>query len=238
MDTVLEDIYSNVGGFGGLSSSVDNLYHAARSRDVRLTRSDVQKFLDKKASYTQMARRRFRFKRETVKVSGMDATYAADLADVSNCKAFNNGIVFLLVVVDVFSKYMWVRPLKNKTGQVVATALRDIFRSSKRSCKKFWSDNGKEFYNSHVSKLFRDFGDEIYSTDSDLKCTVTEAAVKNLKHRIYRYMFEKASNRYLPALDEIVRGQPSGRVIHSKFIDCSWRMMDADRVRKRQRKTD
>lgn len=62
-----------------------------------------------------MAKRRFRFKRlsrERVILSGIDATFTADLADVSNVSHAYAGTHFLLVVVDEFYKFIWVRPLK------------------------------------------------------------------------------------------------------------------------------
>jgi hypothetical protein len=51
------------------------------------------------------------------------------------------------LVIDVFSKFGWMRVLKHKTGKEVASALNDIITSSGRKPKQVWSDKGTEFYN-------------------------------------------------------------------------------------------
>ena len=70
---------------------------------------------------------------------------------------FNLGVKYLLAVIDVFSKYGWLIPLKDKTGKSVASALKTIF--GERKPEKMWVDKGKEFYNKDVKDLI-----ELYST--------------------------------------------------------------------------
>ena len=64
---------------------------------------------------------------------------------------FNRGFKYLLAVIDVFSKYGWLIPLKDKTGKSVASALKTIFEE--RKPEKMWVDKGKEFYNKDVKEL-------------------------------------------------------------------------------------
>ena len=59
----------------------------------------------------------------------------------------NKGFRYILNVVDVFSKYAWSIPLKDKTGKTVLDAFKQIVESSKRHPKHIWVDQGKEFYN-------------------------------------------------------------------------------------------
>ena len=69
---------------------------------------------------------------------------------------FNNETRFLLCVIDSFSKYAWVVPLKDKKGVTIANAFQKILDNSRRrqshskGCKpnKIWVDKGSEFYNS------------------------------------------------------------------------------------------
>ena len=55
------------------------------------------------------------------------------------------GIKYLLMVIDVFSKYEWIKPLKDKKGQTVADAFNGIFKSSKRIPDMIWTDKVNEF---------------------------------------------------------------------------------------------
>ena len=64
---------------------------------------------------------------------------------------YNDGITFLLLVIDIFSKYGWIIPLKNKKGETVAEAFKEIFKE--RKPEKLWTDKGKEFYNKNVKDL-------------------------------------------------------------------------------------
>ena len=59
------------------------------------------------------------------------------------------------MVIDVFSKYEWIKPLKDKKGQTVADAFNGIFKSSKRIPDMIWTDKVNEFYNTHVKDLLK-----------------------------------------------------------------------------------
>ena len=58
----------------------------------------------------------------------MDDRWVADLVEMQPLKKWNRGMCYLLTVVDVLSKYAWVEPLKNKTGQTVAAAFERILK--------------------------------------------------------------------------------------------------------------
>ena len=59
---------------------------------------------------------------------------------------FNKGIRFLLCVIDIFSKHVWVIPLKDKKGITITDAFQKTLDDSKRKPKKMWIDKGSEFY--------------------------------------------------------------------------------------------
>ena len=65
------------------------------------------------------------------RLNGIDKIWAVDLADMQAFSKFNHGIKYLLAVIDVFSKYGWLIPLKDKTGKSVASALKTIFKERK-----------------------------------------------------------------------------------------------------------
>ena len=61
---------------------------------------------------------------------------------------FNKGTRFLLYVIDIFSKYAWVVPLKDKKGVTIVNAFQRKLDNSTRKANKIWVDKGSEFYNS------------------------------------------------------------------------------------------
>ena len=86
----------------------------------------------------------------------------------------------MLRAVDLFSKYAWVFPLKDKRGISIVNAFQKII-SKGRKPNKIWVDQGSEFYN----KSFKDFlkinNIEMYSTYNEGKSVVVERHIKTLK---------------------------------------------------------
>ena len=85
----------------------------------------------------------------------------------------NKGYRYLLTCIDIFSKYAFVIPLKDKKGITIKNSLQKIF--NKRKPKFLWTDNGKEFYNNQVNDLLEKNNIKLYSTNnSEIKSSVIE----------------------------------------------------------------
>ena len=110
------------------------------------------------------------FPKRIVFVNRIDKIWAADLVEMEAFSKFDRGVRYLLTVIDVFSKYGWMLPLKDKTGKSVADAFKEIFKKSKRKPEKLWTDKDQEFCNKHVKEL----GVELYSTENEEKSSVVE----------------------------------------------------------------
>ena len=65
---------------------------------------------------------------------------------------FNKVFRFLLCVIDIFSKYVWVVPLKDKKGVSIVNAFQSILKDSNRKLNKIWVDKGSSFYNNSLKK--------------------------------------------------------------------------------------
>ena len=92
------------------------------------------------------------FKKRTVYFGFKDNIWEADLADMQLISKFNKGFRFLLRVIDIFSKYAWVFPLKDKKGVSIVDAFQNILDDSNRKPSKIWVDKGSEFYNNSFKK--------------------------------------------------------------------------------------
>ena len=82
---------------------------------------------------------------------------------------FNKGYRLLLCVIDIFSKYAWVVPLKDKKGVTITNNFQKILNNSTRKPSKIWVDKGSGFYNSSFKKWLKDNGIEMYSTHNEGK---------------------------------------------------------------------
>ena len=130
--------------------------------------------------------------------------WGVDLADMQLLSKYNKGIRFLLCVIDIFSKYAWVVPLKDKKGISIVKAFQIIFKQSNRKPNKIWVDKGSEFYNAYFKKWLRGNDNVMYSTHNEGKSVVAERFIRTLKSKIYKYMTSISKNVYIDKLDDIV----------------------------------
>ena len=106
----------------------------------------------------------------------------------------------MLAVIDVFSKYGWLIPLRDKTGKTVSDAFIKIFSDSSRKPENIWVDKGTEFYNKHVQAL----GVELYSTENKEKSCVVERWNRTMKEKMFKYFSANSTRKYIDVLDEMV----------------------------------
>ena len=83
-----------------------------------------------------------------------DNIWGVDLDDMQSLIKFNKGIKYLFCAIDLFSKYVWVIPLKDKKGTSIVNAFQKII-SKERKPNKIWVDQGSEFYNQSLKDFLK-----------------------------------------------------------------------------------
>ena len=106
--------------------------------------------------------------------------WGVDLADMQLISKFNKGIKYFWCVIDLFSKYAWIVPLKNKKCSSIVKAFQSILNKSKRKPNKIWVDHGSEFYNNVFKNFLKNNDIEMYSTHSEGKSVVAERFIRIL----------------------------------------------------------
>ena len=145
-----------------------------------------------------------KFEKRKVYSTFKDNIWDVDLADMQLLSKYNKGIRFLLCVIDIFSKYAWVVPLKDKKGISIVKAFQIILKQSNKKPNKIWVNKGSEFYNAYFKKCLRDNDIVMYSTHNEGKSVVAERCIRTLKSKIYKYMTSISKNVYIDKLDDIV----------------------------------
>ena len=150
-----------------------------------------------------------------------DKIWGAGLADMQLISKFNKGFRFLLCVIDIFSKYAWVVPLKDKKGVSTVNVFQKIIDDSKRKPNKIWVDKGSEFSNRSMKSWLQDNDIVMYSTLYEEKSVVAERFIRILKKKFYKYMTSIPKNVYIYKLDDIVKeyNNTYHRTIKMKPID-------------------
>lgn len=134
IDKILKNQYYDLKSSGSYLGPV-KLYKSLKMRGINISLYQIQKWLKNQDDYSLQRPSRHPRKRARVVVSDIDNQWDADLADMSSLSRFNGGIKYLLVVIDIFSRFLWVQPLKNKTGKEVVEGFKHILQSG-RKCKK------------------------------------------------------------------------------------------------------
>ena len=146
-----------------------------------------------------------KFEKRKVHAAFKDNVWGADLADMQLLSKCNKGIRFLSCVIDIFSKYAWVVPLKDKKGVSIVKASQSILKqSNSRKPNKIWVDKGSEFYNTSFKKWLQDNDIVMYSTHNEGKSVVSERFIRTLKSKTYKYMASISKNVYIDKLDDVV----------------------------------
>ena len=151
-----------------------------------------------------------KFRRERIIQLYKDETWSADLIDKSSLSKYNNNYKFILTVIDIFTKYAWTIPLKNKSGLSIIIGFKIVLSenpqggSESRKPEKLWVDRGSEFYNKTFKSLLKEYDTKLYSTYSDLKAVFIERFNRTFLH-INKPMFINGDGNWVNILNDAVK---------------------------------
>lgn len=189
---------TNPSGFSGAQSLVSSVktFHTG---DV------VKEWLKKQDAYTIHKPVTKHFTRNRYIVNNIFELWQADLCDMRNISQYNDGVNYILTVIDVFSKVAWVKTLKLKTGASVINAFKEIFAECGATPVNVQTDKGKEFIAAPVKKFFKDREINFFVTNNpDVKASVIERFNRTLKVRMFRYFTYANSYRYVDVLNDLI----------------------------------
>lgn len=212
MNKLISNIYFNAKHPAGFSSYNTLRKHVPKSISDR----EIKEFLQSQEAYTLHAPARKKFKRDVVYVTNIDENWHVDLADMQKFKRENDGASYILVAIDVLSKFAMVRVLKNKSAEVVKSALEDIISKTGRKPLTICVDKGLEFKNNIVKTFLKENDIGMYSTENaDIKACVAERFIRTMKTKLWRYFTHSNSHRYVDILQDIIKGYNS--TVHSSI---------------------
>src|SRR5258705_11513198 len=217
--TILSELYYNPelpSSFGG----VDPLAKAAKEKGIN--KKQFLEWLETQRTYTLHKPVRYHFPRNRVLVYGLDEEWQADLIEFANLARFNQDFRFILVSIDILSKFAWGVPLKNKTQEEVIRGFKVMFDSG-RHPMKLQTDAGGEF-GPNVQKFLHDKGIKHFvSRNEDIKCSVIERFIKTIKLRLFRYFTQQGKQVYVDVLPKFVKSynQSFHRSIGMRPVDVT-----------------
>jgi hypothetical protein len=188
------DIYTNPskpGSFSGISGFKKN--------NPNINVKDIKQ-LHAYAIHKQVKRKFLR--RKTIATS-IDECWQIDLIDIKKYYTQNSHFKFVLICIDVLSRYAWARPLKNKESKSCKDAFVSIFEEGRKP-EYIYSDLGNEF-KGECKKYLKSLGINQVETKSIHKAAIVERFNRTLKNKIARYMTYNKSSKFIDILPDLIR---------------------------------
>ena len=170
------------------------------------TECQAREWLRGQDTYTLHKPARPQFSHKSIYLEGLDYQWSADLLYVPAHTHENDGVRYLLTVIDGLSKYAWVRPLMDKSAATIAIALEDVFVTSGHQPQHLRTDKGKEFLGHAVQKMLSRLGVVFLTAQHSTKASLLERFNCMLRGKLSRYFTATNAHRYLRVLEDWVRG--------------------------------
>ena len=170
-----------------------------------ITRKQLQDWLSEQTAYSLHKGSKRRFRRARVVVSGLADQYDSDLMDMSSMREENDNYRYVLVMIDVFSRKLWMRPLKTKSAKDVEKAFTQIFvDEGAPKPRRLRTDRGKEYTNATVHRYFDEMKVHLFFTGNETKANYAERVIKTMKKKIFRLFSQRGNKRYIDDLPALV----------------------------------
>ena len=178
--------------------SIRGLLQNAKKILPSINREDVINFLKTQKAYVLHSVTNKKILRRRVIAPKPGIIASCDLADISLAR-YNNRYKYILVFVDVFSRFAQTVLLKRKDANSVHNALNKILNSGHfNNSKRLNTDEGREFYDEKVKKLLSSKDITLYSVSSrEIMAAIAEGFICTLKGKLFRYMTHQNTKKYI-----------------------------------------
>ncbi len=183
----------------------EKLYKTVKEEGkFNIGRHRIKRWLQDQESYSLTKAARRQFPRSRVIVNGVDSLWDMDLMDMTSLSKQNDGYKYVLVAIDIFSRFAYGQPVQSKQGSDMVKAVEDIL-SGPRKPHSVRTDRGMEFRSKEFNKhLKRHDIHHRYALNTETKANYAERVIKTIKHKLFRYLLKHNTKRYIDVLQEIV----------------------------------
>lgn len=144
------------------------------------------------------------YPRRRVELKGLNDLWQIDLAELIPYAKSNQGYKYLVMIINAFSKYGWVRAIKSKDRFEVAKAVESIIKSTTPP-KLIQTDRGTEFFNEEFKKLMKKYKIKHYSSFSKLKASIVERWIRTIKTNLWKQFNLRGNYRWTDIIQNIVQ---------------------------------
>jgi len=192
----ISDLYYDEGSLAGFSTlpklRESEVSESKTKKGKLLSVGSTKAWLEEQDAYTVHRPVWKRFPRNPYTVTNVRDVWECDLLDAKSYAKYNDNFRYVLSVIDVFSKFLYLIPVKTQIGPAVTAAFLSIFDDKPKlnSRRPVWvgMDKGKEFLNKEFQDMLRDEGIQFQvCRKPDVKCAVVERAQRTICDRVYKF---------------------------------------------------
>lgn len=216
IDSFLHKVYYDYGNEGALNNSISVLLKLLRENGYsNATDKDVKSFLHKQTSYTVHKRlKKKQFPRRSIHITASKVRTDGDLMDMQDLASWNQGYKYIFILIDGFSKYVRVKPLKNKEANQTATALNELIKKDDFKTIFLYTDSGTEFKGKAFQIVLKENNiTHRLCTANDFHCPFVERVIRTIKEKLFQAMTSSLTRKWFDLLPLIVKTYNS--TIHS-----------------------
>lgn len=206
-ERILSKYYFNTKNPGSYSSAVKLHEILTKKYPGVFSVHFIKTWLNNQDAYALQRQVRRKYKTPKVQVSGLNNQADIDLMSVENISKQNDGVKYLLIVIDVFSRFLLVRPLLNKKAQTVLNAIKDVL--SVHRFEKIRTDFGTEFVNRNLKNYLKSENIYFFPTEGIHKANFAERVIRTLRLLIFRLIQHQRSYKYIDHLQDLVKNYNS-----------------------------
>jgi hypothetical protein len=196
----LQEIYESNG-----YPAIDKFFKIVKQQKLNFTRDDIKQFLDKQQVAQLHKKKVKRVKGTPITTTGMNMEWQIDLLDMSKFYHENQGMRWILIVVDIFTRRAYAEAIKNKETKNVLDGLQKIFKEAKVFPQVIASDNGSEWKND-VAAALKKAG--IFHKTNDVGdhnvLGIIDRFSQTLKHMIYKHFTQKQTSSWTDILQKYI----------------------------------
>ena len=193
----LKDYHSNL----PFSFSGKNIVYRAYPK---VPRKQLDKTLAESASYSKFKQYK-KTKTSPIYVMQKRQLFQADLAffTAPHLIEHNRGMMYLLIIIDCFTKKLWMFAIPDKQCKTVLEKFKNLFSQIDERPRKLQTDKGTEFLCSEIGAFFKANNVLHYITHSDKKCAIAERAIRTIKGLLYKMMEHRNTYNWIDLLDDV-----------------------------------
>jgi hypothetical protein len=241
---ILSDIYYDLKNPESFST-LDRLFKAVKGK---ISKQEIKKWLGGQLTYTLHKPRRKNFTRNYYEVDNIDDNWESDLIDIASLAKYNDNYKYILIIIDVFSKFVFAKPMKTKSAKEVTENIKRIIEESGRKPIYFLNDRGKEYENNTLNNYFKEIGVKHILPSNDIsKACVAERVIRSFKEILFKLLTSTLSYRYIDKIEEITAllNKRYHRTIGRRPVDVNpenilevWRYVKQKRLKSEKKKKE